>query len=566
MSEELHIKFTDETPPVPQEGGPAVPGAIAPPSTKPVETEQERATKERDARDERDRKAAGSLDGFPSTKASDGLESAAKKLDEAATALNDIASEELPSSGGGIKLPKWLQRIIDKEPDLPEDEPEDPSDKFPWERAGYDDGIPDDDSHLDRLRESGQLPPVAETDELAEAMARSRAEREDRQERKREEKERQDRDAEDRRKREREERERQRQEARDQDAGGDADNPTTSAVDRIHAWFDRHGIESSSRDRHGRRAETDDEQTEGEDAGTGDSIKDHIAHSIAQKVGDGIRGAIGKTKIGRGLMSAASRAGITGGRAAAFFGGSGAAAVGAGGAAAAGGGAAGAAGAAGGAAGGAAAGALTNPIGWVALALAGLGVATYSLIRTLNSQGDELEQYSGAIHSARAQIEATNVGNRVERGQRIGANVAQVEAAQGRFNDALYDLMTEVFDELSKLAPLLEFGIDGATVMVRQMQVLVNLAELAFEASPAGVIGTKKTAGEALGEVKESLVELHKASAELFRSGQASSGTGIDAIFNHNPLPQQPRNNLPNPAPAAPPLIPGGLNPANGGP
>ena len=166
-----------------------------------------------------------------------------------------------------------------------------------------------------------------------------------------------------------------------------------------------------------------------------------VGHAIGETVGRSLRGFLQRSKVGRGALSLAANVGIGAGRGAAV------AAGGAGGAAA--GGAAGAGGAA-----ALSGGPITLAIAGVVLALAGLAIGIKTVLGLYNRQGDELQQFSGAIYGARAEIESERLGSQIERAQRIGGSVAQVEGAQGQFNDAIYDLFTEIYSLLAESAPL----------------------------------------------------------------------------------------------------------------
>ena len=258
-------------------------------------------------------------------------------------------------------------------------------------------------------------------------------------------------------------------------------------------------------------------QPSGDDDATGSGI----GHAVGETVGRSLRGFLQKSRFGRGALSLASNLGIGAGRGAA------AAAGGAGGAAA--GGAVGA--------GGAAAfsgGPITLAIAGVVAALAGLAIGIKTVLGLYNRQGDELQQFSGAIYGARAEIESERLGSQIERAQRIGGAVAQVEGAQGRFNDAIYDLFTEIFSELNKLAPFIETGIDIATAQIRMIETIVNLMQAAYEASTGDIAGTATEIAQAV----ESNRKAMEAMAEVFRDDSQRRGKSpqVEAILNWNPL------------------------------
>jgi len=256
-------------------------------------------------------------------------------------------------------------------------------------------------------------------------------------------------------------------------------------------------------------------------SGDDDAPSSGIGHAVGESVGRSLRGFLQRSRFGRGALSLASNLGIGAGRGAA------AAAGGAGGAAA--GGAAGVGGAA-----AFAGGPITLAIAGVVAALAGLAIGIKTVLGLYNRQGDELQQFSGAIYGARAEIESERLGSQIERAQRIGGSVAQVEGAQGRFNDAIYDLFTEIFSELNKLAPFAEVGIDIATAQLRMMETVVNLLQAAYEASTGDLVGASVEIKQAF----ESNRKAVEAIAEVFQEDSQRRGKSpqVEAILNWNPL------------------------------
>lgn len=137
--------------------------------------------------------------------------------------------------------------------------------------------------------------------------------------------------------------------------------------------------------------------------------------------------------------------------------------------------AAGAAGAAGAGAGGAAGGvgALAAVAGPAAVAvvaataaITGLAVAVKKTISALTSEAERLQDYSGdvALSVARSEIRAEMAD--IRRAERIGPNLAKFENLRGRAEEKLADVMTEVYDLLTKLVedfePILNRGIMAA--------------------------------------------------------------------------------------------------------
>jgi len=249
-----------------------------------------------------------------------------------------------------------------------------------------------------------------------------------------------------------------------------------------------------------------------------------VGHAIGETVGRSLRGFLQRSKVGRGALSLAANVGITGARGAA------AAAGGAGGAAA--GGATGA-----GVAAAFAGGPLTLAIAGVVLALTGLAIGIKTVLGLYNRQGDELQEFSGAIYGARAEIESERLGSKIERAQKIGGNVAQVEGAQGQFNDAMYDLFTEIYSVLAESAPYIETGIELAISQVRMLETMVNVSQAGLAVLQLDFDGAAKESEEA----KESLRKSMKALSDAFIDSRTQQDENplLDAIFNWNPITAQ---------------------------
>ena len=259
-------------------------------------------------------------------------------------------------------------------------------------------------------------------------------------------------------------------------------------------------------------------------SGDDDAPGSGIGHAVGETVGRSLRGILQRSRFGRGALSLASNLGIGAGRGAA------AAAGGAGGAAA--GGAAGVGGAA-----AFAGGPITLAIAGVVAALAGLAIGIKTVLGLYNRQGDELQQFSGAIYGARAEIESERLGSQIERAQKIGGNVAQVEGAQGQFNDAMYDLFTEIYSVLAESAPYIETGIELAISQVRMLETMVNVSQAGLAVLQLDFDGAAKESEEA----KESLRKSMKALSDAFIDSRTQQDENplLDAIFNWNPITAQ---------------------------
>ena len=111
----------------------------------------------------------------------------------------------------------------------------------------------------------------------------------------------------------------------------------------------------------------------------------------------------------------------------------------------------------------------------------------------------------------------------------------RVEGAQGQFNDAIYDLFTEIYSFLAGSAPYIETGIELATSQVRMLETIVNVAQALYAASKFDFEGAEREAEEA----KVSLQKSMKSLADAFidsRTQRDERNPMVDAILNWNPL------------------------------
>lgn len=249
-----------------------------------------------------------------------------------------------------------------------------------------------------------------------------------------------------------------------------------------------------------------------------------IASSALSNAGK-TRAGRAAASVGRGAYSAAGKVGgMLAGRAAAAAGAAGGSAV---------------------AAGGVAAGitALVLPLAALAIAVVGAVVAFRSFVEFFKSQADQLEEFSGAVAGVRAEIEANQMQSKIERAQRIGPQVANVEASRGRLEEAQYELLTSIYEILAKLAPLAELGNDSLTVIVSLINSQIQQAE-----STLANVNPFATQQERDKEAAEAAAA-NKALAEAF--GELFTFNGNDAekrfVLDHNPFaPMKAKNANPN--------------------
>lgn len=197
---------------------------------------------------------------------------------------------------------------------------------------------------------------------------------------------------------------------------------------------------------------------------------------------------------------------------------------------------------------------LATGIGIAVLAIGAMVASVRKVSDALQRQADELQEYSGAIAATRAMIEAREMANKIERGQKIGAEVAQVEATKARMQEAMYDIQTEILSTLSEFAPVIEVIGDSITAGLRGVDVIVNVLQTILGVVSAGTLANPVT------EAKETIKAVDKfvtALGDIFVENKVGGDDQINAILNADPLARfrgQPGQNA-NPVP---PLRPGG--------
>ena len=163
-----------------------------------------------------------------------------------------------------------------------------------------------------------------------------------------------------------------------------------------------------------------------------------------------------------------------------FGAGAGQAAV-AGGEAAAGAGAAGAATGAGAAAGAGATAAATaaGPLIAVALAAGLAALSVKKFMEAVDSVAKDLADLSPDIAIGQAQSDMRMELMRLDRAQRIGPDVANLNNAQNRLFESMYEVQTKIYELIFKASPLIETGINFLDVLVNGINVqIATLAQI----------------------------------------------------------------------------------------
>jgi len=206
-------------------------------------------------------------------------------------------------------------------------------------------------------------------------------------------------------------------------------------------------------------------------------------------------------------------------------------------------------------AGGAITGALSNPvtavIAAVVVGLTALALATVGLVKVFKSQEQELAEVSGEISGALAEREMARIESRIERNERFGSDIAQFSRTWTNFEEAVYQLWTEILDLLMPFLPAIESIIEMLTVMVQAFRkqlaavnVIVELLDFTGK--------TEETPMEAIKNYLDATADYNRAVQDfLTASGPGSKGA---RMFGQNPFKDE--SYIPRPAQFNPPLPP----------
>lgn len=181
---------------------------------------------------------------------------------------------------------------------------------------------------------------------------------------------------------------------------------------------------------------------------------------------------------------------------------------------------------------------MTGPVG-IAVAVilglvvvfAALGLAASRLLRVFNRVADEIAEYSGHISAVQGMHEARMEQLKVERAERLGPELARIQAAYYRLQEAQYELMTDVYDLLlNTFGPVIEFMLDLLTLAVRALDLLVDMlnAVLDIMAHPFDSDRREKWARELSKDVKQ----LGEAFSELLTRAEEPDPADVNATIN----------------------------------
>jgi hypothetical protein len=233
-------------------------------------------------------------------------------------------------------------------------------------------------------------------------------------------------------------------------------------------------------------------------------------------------------------------------------------------AAAAGAAATGASGAAAGSAAGAAAGAagtaaivgggtIAAPIIAAAVAAAGAAISLKLLSDAVHSVANDLSDLSPEVAKTQAAFQLNMELARLDRAQRTGAGIAQLEAARNRISESMYEIQTKILEILIKFAPLIEGVLDGINVGIRSIDVIIStLNHMWSIINDLPIFGGDLTDNaKAQADLQNSLAELAKAVSEFLGTNRPPANT-MDPFLAELLAVQGPRANRPNNGPRAP--------------
>lgn len=198
----------------------------------------------------------------------------------------------------------------------------------------------------------------------------------------------------------------------------------------------------------------------------------------------------------------------------------------------------------------------SNPVGWVIAAIivafSTLILATIGLVKVFKSQERELAEVSGEISGVLAQREVTRIESQIDRNERFGSDIAQFGQVWTNFEDALYNLITEMLDLLMPLMPLIELILEGIQIGISQLRVQIAVMNVIQEILDTPFGFTDETAGEAVKNLMEAFEGMEQAVNDFLTFN--NKPTKNNRLFGANPF--QNNSRAINPAMFNPPLPP----------
>ena len=175
----------------------------------------------------------------------------------------------------------------------------------------------------------------------------------------------------------------------------------------------------------------------------------------------------------------------------------------------------------------AAAGAAVGPVVALGIGAAAVGLSFKALVDSVERVASELEDLSPAIASVRAQQGVTMELARLDRAQRIGGEVSQIDQANARIEASMYEVQTKIYEILLKASPLVEGILDGVNLGVASIDVsLASLKQVIANFTP-DPNDDKKAAND----LSKAMVRWIAALEEANGTSTMQNNTGMDTMF-----------------------------------
>lgn len=175
----------------------------------------------------------------------------------------------------------------------------------------------------------------------------------------------------------------------------------------------------------------------------------------------------------------------------------------------------------------AAAEAAVGPVVALGIGAAAVGLSFKALVDSVERVASELEDLSPAIASVRAQQSVTMELARLDRAQRIGGEVSQIDQANARIQASMYEVQTKIYEILLKASPLVEGILDGVNLGVASIDVsLATLKQVIANFTP-DPNDDKKAAKDLSNAMVRWIAALEEANA----TSTMQNNTGMDTMF-----------------------------------
>jgi hypothetical protein len=179
-----------------------------------------------------------------------------------------------------------------------------------------------------------------------------------------------------------------------------------------------------------------------------------------------------------------------------------------------------------------------------AVAAAGAAISLKMLSDAVHSVANDLSDLSPEVAKTQAAFQMNMELARLDRAQRTGAGVAQLEAARNRISEATYEIQTKMLELLIKFSPLLEGTLDGITVGIRSVDTIIATINSIWAQANDFITGNLADNDPAKVALNQSLLELAKAMNEFMNTNRPPGNTMDPFLAELLGIPG-PRNNGP---------------------